>query len=99
MKLSKKMFYHINSNDSIDLNLKCQALMLIKYFMKYKINVRFLPDFSFDIVWSLYEEEKNKDLENFFSSFVYYNIKDKEPMRMNYTKIQCVLDEARKHCI
>ncbi len=99
MRLSKKMFYYINSDKSLDMNLKCQALTLMKYFMDRKINVGFLPSFSFDMIWDFHKNEKCDELEKFFSSFVYYNIKDKEPMRQNYEKIQVVLENAKRECI
>ncbi len=99
MRLSKKMFYYINSAKDLDMNLKLQSLMLMKYFMKRKINVGFLPDFSFDLVWGFHKTEKCEELETFFSSFVYYNIKDRESMRQNYEKIQVVLEDAKRQCI
>jgi hypothetical protein len=93
------MFYYINSEKNLDMNLKQQALILMKYFMNRKINVGFLPDFSFDMVWGFHKEEQCDELEHFFSSFVYYNIKDKESMRQNYEKIQVVLENAKRQCI
>jgi hypothetical protein len=96
VKLSKKMFYYINI-ENMDLNIKEQSLMLLKCFVKKKINIKFVENFSFDLILTLFSSD-DEDLVNFFSTFTYYNKDNEKNIREHFEMIQSVLENAKLNC-